>query len=683
MRIKAYNLIVFSIAMFVCTFNVQLFAQQQDANKPEDLFEMSIEELMEVPVVVSASRQEQKIEELSVPVSVITAEDIHYSGLTSIPEILRFATGVDVTRLDRSRYMVGVRGLHSTVSDRTLVLINGRTTLNPIFGTPWMELPVLLEDIERIEIVRGPGGAVWGTNAYTGVINIITKKPQDVTGVFSSTTINEFGDSYTHLRYGGADKNLSWRVSAGYEDLENSDKAGAGRMFSKYPALDSLMGYNTFEARDFFRSSKFDTDFEYKYSDKSKLSFGAAHSSSEGGDKDFMGYFARRDSLTSMTRLYSRINHKFDDDTEGYLQWLGNFSVFNYPYVMRRYAYNENDLEGQINFKPRDKHNVSVGGNLRWVHVTTDNTSTVNEAFFRPDTFDEYWAGLFVVDRYKLTDRLTFESQARIDRFNQTQTDWAARLAALYALDEQKNHILRFGFGRAFRAPNISLRKINVSAMSGLFQVQCLDNIKNENTYSLEAGYIGKFSDNLTFSMDTFYQRMEHLIGVYNTMAGPVTTSTFSHTDGGNLYGFESELKIKIAERNTLSAWYSYHNLDLDEHGQVIRSFNPARHKGGLTYRWFIDNDWIFNANYCYTMISEAYDVTSVGTTQYSPFNKTETINTLDLVLSRKLKGGLGEIMFGVADVLNETRPAASDFNNFTGHETPGRTFFARLQLKF
>jgi outer membrane receptor for ferrienterochelin and colicin len=444
---------------------------------------MSIEKLMEVPIV-SASRQEQSIYELSVPVTVISAEDIHYSGLTSIPEILRYAVGVDVTRLDRARYMVGVRGLYSTVSDRTLVLINGRSTLDPIFGTNWMEMPVLIEDIDRIEVVRGPGGAVWGSNAYTGVINIITKKPEDVQGVFSSTTINEFGDSYTHLRYGGIDKKFSWRISAGYEDIENSDEAGAGRMMYKYPSLVGPGG-NVTEARDFFRSYKFDTDFGYEISDASKLSFGAAHSQSEIGDRDFLGYFPRENALTSITRVYARMDHSFNEKTKGYLQWFGNFAVFNNSYVIRRYAYNENDLEGQISFKPNDTHNISIGGNLRWVHITSDNASSppTDETYFLSDTYDEYWAGMYAVDRVKLSDRLTIEAQGRIDRFSKTQTDWSARVAALYSLDEQKRHVLRFGFGRAFRAGSTSLREFNLDALSGLFAVRSIGSkLHNENT---------------------------------------------------------------------------------------------------------------------------------------------------------------------------------------------------------
>ncbi len=684
------RLFISLLMLMILVLSLPAFAEEekQEPNKNENFFKMSIEQLMETPIVVSASRQEQKLNELSVPATVITAEDIHYSGLTSIPEVLRFAAGVDVVRLDRSRYMVGVRGLESTVSDRTLVLINGRSTLDPVFGTSWMELPVLMEDIERIEIIRGPGGAVWGSNAYTGVINIITKKPEDAKGVFASTTINEFGDSYTHLRYGGVDKNFSWRVSAGYEGLEDSNAAGAGKMMSKYPYLNSYMGFDAYEARDFFRSQKFDTDFGYKISDDTKLSFGAAYSGSEGGSREFVGYFPQHNFLTSMTRLYSRIDHRFDENTNGYLQWFGNFADFDNSYVIRRYAFNENDLEGQINFKPNDKHNVSVGGNLRWVHITSDNASLMNESVFNDETYDEYWAGLYVVDRFKLSDRWTLEGQARIDHFSKTQTDWSARAAALYALDEEKNHILRFAYGRSFRAGSTSLREYNLTGLGGLFNVHGIGSeLKNENIYSLEAGYTGKFSENLSLSLNTFYQRMERLIGAVNRVDiigyVPVTTSTFVNTGGANCYGAEVELKTKIDNKSNLSAWYTYHNLALEHYTQIIRSFIPARHEAGLTYRRFVDENWVFNTNYSYMGVSRAYDTSSVGDIQFSPFNKTQVINRLDLTLSRKFNKGSGEFMIGVADVFNKTSPAASDFNNFTGLETPARTFFVRLQLKF
>ena len=194
---------------FVCSLLIlsviasQTFATQQELNKSDDIFNLSIEELMEVPIVVSASRREQEITKASVLISIITAEDIHYSGLTTIPEILQFVPGVDVRRIDRQRYAVGVRGLFGLYSDRTLILIDGRPVTDPIHGTTyWEQLPILVEDIERIEVVRGPVGAAWGANAFTGAINIITKKPGQYLGTLASTTVTEFGDTYTNLIYG-------------------------------------------------------------------------------------------------------------------------------------------------------------------------------------------------------------------------------------------------------------------------------------------------------------------------------------------------------------------------------------------------------------------------------------------------------------------------------------------------
>ena len=88
-------------------------------------------------------------------------------------------------------------------------------------------------------------------------------------------------------------------------------------------------------------------------------------------------------------------------------------------------------------------------------------------------------------------------------------------------------------------------------------------------------------------------------------------------------------LRRGIFEKSTFSAWYAYNNLDLEHHAQVIRSFNPARHKAGLTYRWFIDKNWVFNTNYSYMCISEASEMSSTGPAQFSPFNKTQTLKPL------------------------------------------------------
>ena len=654
------------------------FAQQQGANEPEDLFEMSIEELMEVEVV-SASRQAQKIDRLSVPVSVITAEDIHYSGLTNIPEILQFTPGVDMLKLDRFRYAVGVRGLHESISDRVLCLIDGRTADNPTYGGPdFYSLPILLEDIDRIEIVRGPGGAAWGANAFTGVINIITKKPEDVLGYLGSTTITEFGDTFTHLRWAEKQGKWSWRFSTGYEDIKSSDDAIDGgasyKSFTGSSFMDGLIGFDSFTARDFSRNWRFDTEAIYRASKMTEIDFGIGYSHLESGDFELMGYFPMKDIRSELVRSFAKIDHKFEDGSTGYLQWFGNFWSANQP-NSAKYKTSENHFEGQYNFVPAERHQTSIGGNFRWTHINTDRDN-VQQVSYPGEPYNEYFAGLFAIDRWQAADRLTLEGQIRGDWYSETKTDWSARLSALYALDEKKDHIVRVSAAKAFRTPFVALRKVSMQRVPfmGTYLVNILPvdgHLENEETWSLEAGYTGKLADGLTLRADTYYQRFEDLIGGVN-VGGP-TNWRIDNIVGATSYGAECELAMET-KQGKFTVWYAYNDFEVDQSGQSIRSFLPAQHKTGLTGRLFLPDNWTFNANYKFT-----------NTTPGDPFtgNDVGSSNWLDLTISKEIAGGKGELMIGVSDLLNKTHDPIRECSTFTAHETPGRMFFARVQLKF
>jgi iron complex outermembrane receptor protein len=647
------------------------------AEATSDYFNLSLEQLMDISVV-SSSRTEQKSSQSAIPVSVITAEEIHASGLTTIPEILQLAPGVDVRRIDRYRYMVGVRGMSSMVSDRTLVLINGRSAMDPTFGAPdWLRLPVLIEDIERIEILRGPVGAVWGANAFTGVINIITKKPGEDLGNLFSTTVTEFGDTYNHLRFTGSRDKWSWRVSAGYENMDDSDSSGAGRGELGYSYLTGLV--NTHPPRDFSRTARFDTEFRYAYSDATTVSFGAAYSHSEGGDREMTGYFPMRNVLSSMTRLFGRVDHQFDEDTSGYIQWFGNYSVSHQPHLSPRFTSYENDLEAQYNMTLSDGHTLSVGGNLRWNHLSSKDASP-EQIVFGHGSYDEYWAGLFAIDRIRLTDRLTLESQARVDYYSESSADWSMRMTALYALDAAEHHMLRAGVSRSFRAPGVMVRDTSLTSVPfmGMYLLNLIppsNDLDNESTYALEAGYSGKFGDHMTFAANTYYQRMEHLIGSITQTVGPITNTWFDNLRGANSYGAECELTYRIRKLK-LSGWYAYNEFVTDENDQSIRAHFPARHKAGLRGHYAIDERWSLNANYIY---NDKIHVNAAA----NPAEDASNFHRLDVTLAHRFADERGELMIGVADVLNKTREMVYDVTDLTAHETPGRMFFARLQYRF
>ncbi len=662
-------------------FTTQAFAEQKEPNDQKDFFEMSLEELMEVEVV-SASRQAQKISELSVPVSVITAEDIHYSGLTNIPEVLQFTPGVDMLRLSRFRYAVGVRGLNEFISDRTLVLINGRAAESPLYGgSEYYTLPVLMEDIERIEIVRGPGGAAWGANAFSGVINIITKKPEDVLGVFGSTTINEFGDSYTHLRWAKKKDKWSWRISAGYEDLEDSDEAGAGRYKSKQTGtVNFLMGFSSFTANDFMRNYRFDTEAFYDYSDRTRISFGAGYSHAEVGDWEWGGYYPGGNGWYETIRSFAKLEHKFEDGSTGYLQWFGNFANSKVPALMK-WDWMQNDIEGQLNFKLAKSHNITIGGNVRLIRLDIEQQNSYH-LMYPGDPFNEQFAGAFLIDRWTLSDRLSLEGQIRTDYYSKTRTDWATRLTALYAVDKQKDHILRFSFAKAFRTPFASPRKTSTSRVPVgggyyAFNVEPADDLDNEETFSLELGYTGKLNRNLTLRADAYYQRFDKLIGYTKTYVGPIPVPYHKaeNIDGADSWGAEVELALQ-GKKGKLSVWYAYNDFKEDASQQGVRSYLPAQHKAGLTGRLFLSDGWTFNANYKCMSVSR---VLSLDTTLMDAGSS----NRLDLSVAKEFAKGNGEFMIGVSDVLNETNGPHFGIGQLSAHETPGRMFFARMQLKF
>ena len=464
-------------------------------------------------------------------------------------------------------------------------------------------------------------------------------------------------------------------------------RSGAGRTCAAFPELNPIIGYDAFKARDFFRSWKFDSEVEHTLDEDTLLRFGFAHTSARLGDREAVGYYPMQNAAAETTRLFARLEHQFDNDDSLHLQWYGNYAVRHLPHITARYDYYENDLEAQYNFTPHDDHDVSVGGNLRWLHTTSSNDQPIGEIVFRDDAFDEYWAGLFAVDRWTLTDRLTLETQARLDRYSGTHTDWSARSAFLYAIDEPQNHIVRVGASRGYRTAGVMVRETGLSSFSpmpGVLPstftfVPPVEKLKNETTYALETGYSGQLSDRLALRIDAYYQRMDHFIGATNTtvdMFGfPFSTVMFENQRGANAYGAECELTYAFKQAN-ISAWYAYNELHTDVKDADIRSYMPSLHKAGLRLRYSLDDQWTAAANYAYNNVININDITT-------PFIRAKTFNRIDLTLSRKLGKNAGEFMLGVADLFNETSDPFGEINALTSYETPGRTFFARLQISF
>ena len=186
---------------------------QKDQRTAGRLTQVTLEELGQIEVT-TASKEPVKTSRTPAAIYVITQQDIQRSGATAIPEALRLAPGVEVARVDSNTWSLGVRGFGNALSRSVLVLIDGRTVYTPLFaGVYWQVQDTVLDDIERIEVIRGPGGTIWGANAVNAVINIITKNAKDTRGMLVSTGGGNIDQGFVNVRYGGGnDKSFNYRI---------------------------------------------------------------------------------------------------------------------------------------------------------------------------------------------------------------------------------------------------------------------------------------------------------------------------------------------------------------------------------------------------------------------------------------------------------------------------------------
>jgi iron complex outermembrane receptor protein len=200
-----------------------------DTNSIQSLKRMSLDDLMNVEIT-SVSKKEEKLSEAPAAVFVLTQDDIHRSGAMSIPEALRLVPGLDVARIDAHTWAISSRGFNDEFANKLLVLIDGRSVYSPLFsGVLWDVQDPMLEDVDRIEVIRGPGATLWGANAVNGVINIITKSAKDTQGWLLSGGGGNLDRGFGEFRYGGSrGDDLSYRLYGKYLDDADSEMLGGG-----------------------------------------------------------------------------------------------------------------------------------------------------------------------------------------------------------------------------------------------------------------------------------------------------------------------------------------------------------------------------------------------------------------------------------------------------------------------
>jgi len=521
------------------------------------LAQVSLEDLMNIEVT-SVSRKEQKLSETGAAIFVITQDDIHRSGSTSIPDVLRMAPGVNVAQVDANAWAISIRGFNSRYSDKILVLIDGRSIYSPAYsGVLWDQINVPLEDVERIEIIRGPGGTVWGANAMNGVINIITMSSKATQG---GLVVAEAGsrESGGLAQYGGKAGSVgTWRAFGSYSNTNSSiNPAGAA----------SADGWHDFHGG-------FRTDLALSPRDDLMVQ-GDAYENAEGQTlttvlSDHLPAVATfNDPITfSSGDLQARWTHTMQNGSDTSL------NVY-YNHVNR---YDQGFVQNLNSFDIDFEHHIAVNSlnDVVWglgYRVTDENiTAGYSIAWSPPQRTDSLYSG-FVQDEIRLTNALRLTIGTKLEHNAITGFEFEPSVQLVWTPTDRQTFWV--SASRAIRQPSrqdvgITFDESIVPLGGGNFgvvQVRGSSGIQAEKLIDYESGYRSQITKRFSLDAAFFrscYHSLESLDPGAPVFAGtpapphaffPVVLGNGAHA---NTYGGEVFATWNVTSRWRLSPGYS------------------------------------------------------------------------------------------------------------------------------
>ena len=532
--------------MLVCAISMQAIAEHADVNDPDKLFEMSLEELMNVEVT-TVSKREDTLFKTPAAITVLTSEDIRRSGHQSIPEVLRMVPGIHVAKIDSNKWAITSRGFNGMYANKLLVLIDGRSVYTPLFsGVYWDVQDLMLEDVERIEVVKGPGGTLWGSNAVNGIINIITKNAKDTQGNLLTAGIGTEEKGFSSLRHGGKlGKTAYYRVYAKYFDRDEAVYANRDRANDAYNAL-----------REGFR-------IDWDSSEQDHITIQGDHYNGHSSQRTNMTSAANTfeiddnvsvrgwNMLTRWTRKYSKTSDMslqfYYDRTERYSVSLGE-------------SRDTFDIDFQRRFQLADGHNLNWG--LGYRH-TCDNTSDSYTISFNPSNRNEEVFSGFVQDEITIVDDLLkFIVGTKVDKNDYTGYELQPSARLLWTPDERNT--IWASFTRALVTPSRTYTHMTnkyLTAGPASRQNSGNNDLKSQEVKSYELGYRVKPGKNLFFDLSLFYNEYDHLITSENNPT--VFNKIYGQKLNGETYGGEVAANWMVNKNWKLTGGYSFLNMQL------------------------------------------------------------------------------------------------------------------------
>jgi iron complex outermembrane receptor protein len=522
---------------------------------------MNIEDLMNVEVT-SVSKKGQKVSQVAASIFVITQEDIQHSGATNIPDLLRMVPGVDVAQIDANTWAISVRGFNSEFANKLLVLVDGRPVYTPMLGgVNWDTVDVPLQDIDRIEVIRGPGGTIWGSNAVNGVINIITKKSSDTLGGLIAGGGGTQQQASGLMQYGGT-----------------FGSSGTYRIFSKYSNTNQSPNINGQDARDDWHLLRGGFRMDFPSSSKDQWTVeGDLYTGSEGAVLTHtvlnppeninlirLADLSGGNVQARWTRAFSgrsdtSLEASFDTDTrsgpESYQQ---------------RHTF---DIDFQHHFVVSSRHDLIWGAEFR---TSPDRTvGTIDQAWIPADrTFDLFSA--FLQDEITLKpDRLFLTLGTKLE--DTDFSPFAIEPAIRLAWTPSPRRTVWAAVSTAYRTPTRRDQNISaaLAALPGPTEVLLVGNpnFQSERVIAFESGYRSQLTRRLSFDVSAFlnsYSSLEtleqHAPYVQPGSLPPLTIQpvVFNNETDGLTGGVEVSANWKVTNRWTLSPGYSHIKIALN-----------------------------------------------------------------------------------------------------------------------
>jgi len=561
------------------TMIVTRMASAQSAQLFPDVTAISIEDLMNLKVT-SVSKRAQKLADAPAAIFVITQEDIRRTGARSIPEALRMAPGIEVARIDENKWAIGSRGFNGRFANKLLVLIDGRTVYTPLFsGVYWNVQDVLVEDVERIEVIRGPGATLWGANAVNGVINIITKSAEASQSLLLTAEAGNEERVLGGVRYGNkyGDK-VFYR---GYSK------------YSKWASSTDAMGNDAFDGWDMFRGGfRIDTPTNSKNSytiqgDIYKSAYGETLTAPML-DPPYTSTF-RNGGDFSGGNILGRWSHTSTKSTTT-LQM----------YFDRTKTAADSLLEDHQNIYDLDfQHDIRLteGQEMIWglgYRSTQDRIFSTPAVTLSPDNRSLSLYSGFVQDEFKLFAnqlRITLGSKFEHNGFTGFEVEPNAR--ALWTLDHRQS--LWGAISRAVRTPARTEEDMHLNAdvippspqslgLPVLVSVLGNDNFKSEGMVAYELGY--RLQANSSFSIDvaTFFNSYSNLLSAepgapsLDVANGPVhlvAPVLAANKMSGGTHGVEVFADWKFMPKWRVSGSYSYLSMNITKDADSLDQSSP------------------------------------------------------------------------------------------------------------